>query len=32
MSEGMMLAADDGEGGVTLVTLDGEIAPGSQVR
>ncbi len=32
MSEGMMLAADDGKGGVTLVTLDGEISPGSQVR
>lgn len=32
MSEGMMLAADDGNGGVTLVTLDGEISPGSQVR
>ena len=31
-SEGMMLAADDGNGGVVLVTLDGEIAPGSQVR
>ena len=32
MSEGMILAADDGNGGVKLVTLDGEIAPGSQVR
>ena len=32
MSEGMMLAADDGKGGVTLVTLDGDISPGSQVR
>ena len=31
-SEGMMLAADDGNGGVVLVTLDGDIAPGSQVR
>ena len=32
MSEGMMLAADDGNGGVRLVTIDGEITPGSQVR
>ena len=32
MSEGMMLAADDGDGSVKLVTLDGEISPGSQVR
>lgn len=32
MSEGMMLAADDGNGGVKLVTIDGEIASGSQVR
>ena len=32
MSEGMMLAADDGNGSVKLVTLDGEISPGSQVR
>jgi methionyl-tRNA synthetase len=32
MSEGMMLAADDGDGGVSLVTIDGEISPGSQVR
>jgi methionyl-tRNA synthetase len=31
-SEGMMLAADDGNGRVVLVTLDGDIAPGSQVR
>ena len=31
-SEGMMLAADDGNDGVRLVTIDGEIAPGSQVR
>jgi hypothetical protein len=28
----MMLAADDGKGGVKLITIDGEIAPGSQVR
>ncbi len=32
MSEGMMLAADDGQGGVRLITIDGEISPGSQVR
>ncbi len=32
MSEGMMLAADDGNGGVRLVTIDGDIATGSQVR
>ena len=32
MSEGMMLAADDGKGGVKLVTIDGDIEPGSQVR
>ena len=32
MSEGMMLAADDGNGGVRLVTIDGEISPGSEVR
>jgi methionyl-tRNA synthetase len=32
MSEGMILAADDGNGGVKLVTIDGEITPGSQVR
>ena len=31
-SEGMMLAADDGKDGVRLVTIDGEIATGSQVR
>ena len=31
-SEGMMLAADDGAGGVKLVTIDGEISTGSQVR
>ena len=31
-SEGMMLAADNGEGIVRLVTIDGEIEPGSQVR
>ena len=31
-SEGMMLAADDGNGGVKLVTIDGEISTGSQVR
>lgn len=31
-SEGMMLAADDGEGNVRLITLDGTIKEGSQVR
>ena len=31
-SEGMMLAADDGEGAVVLVTIDGDIKPGSTVR
>ena len=31
-SQGMMLAADDGNGGVRLVTIDGEIAAGSRVR
>jgi len=28
----MMLAADDGEGKVRLVTIDGDISTGSQVR
>lgn len=32
MSEGMLLAADDGEGNVTVVTSDGDISPGSVVR
>jgi len=32
MSEGMMLAADDGQGGVHLVSIDGSIANGSRVR
>lgn len=32
VSEGMMLAADDGEGNVRLVTIDGDISTGSQVR
>ncbi len=32
VSEGMMLAADDGEGNVRLVTIDGAIPPGSHVR
>ena len=32
VSEGMMLAADDGGGVVKLITVDGEIKPGSQVR
>ena len=32
MSEGMMLAADDGEGGVCLLTVESKIKPGSEVR
>ena len=32
MSQGMMLAADDGSGNVRLITVDGEIASGSEVR
>ena len=32
MSEGMMLAADDGRGGVKLITVEGEIETGSRVR
>lgn len=32
MSEGMLLAADDGEGAVRLITIDGEISSGSSVR
>ncbi len=32
MSEGMMLAADDGDGGVCLLTVDSRINPGSEVR
>ena len=32
MSEGMMLAADDDDGNVRLVTIDGDISPGSLVR
>jgi methionyl-tRNA synthetase len=31
-SEGMMLAADDGEGNVKLITVDGDIKVNSQVR
>ena len=31
-SQGMMLAADDGNGIVKLVTIDGDISTGSQVR
>jgi methionyl-tRNA synthetase len=31
-SEGMMLAADDGNDNVKLITVDGEIKTGSQVR
>jgi methionyl-tRNA synthetase len=32
MSEGMLLAADDGKGSVRLLRPDGDIAPGSNVR
>ena len=32
MSEGMICAADDGDGAVKLITIDGEIANGSRVR
>ena len=32
MSEGMILAADDGEGGVKVLTTDGDIQSGSRVR
>jgi methionyl-tRNA synthetase len=32
VSEGMMLAADDGNDVVRLVTIDGEISTGSRVR
>ena len=32
MSEGMMLAADDDNGAVKLVTIDGDISIGSLVR
>ena len=32
MSEGMILAADDGEGGVKVLTTQGEIISGSRVR
>lgn len=32
LSEGMILAADDGDGNVRLLTPDGEITPGSTVR
>ena len=31
-SEGMLLAADDGNGNVKLLTTDGEIIPGSKIR
>jgi len=31
-SEGMILAADDGEGGVSIITLDKGMKPGSKVR
>jgi len=32
LSEGMLLAADDGEGVVSILTLDTEMPPGSVVR
>ena len=32
VSEGMMLAADDGNDVVRLITIDGEITTGSRVR
>jgi methionyl-tRNA synthetase len=32
MSEGMLLAADDGDGNVRVLTPEGEIKPGSQIR
>ena len=32
MSEGMLLAADDGDGNVTVITTEGEIGTGSRVR
>ena len=32
MSEGMMLAADDEDGNVKLITIDGDIKTGSEVR
>ena len=32
MSEGMILAADDGEGGVRVLTTEGDITSGSRVR
>ena len=32
VSQGMMLAADDGEGNVRLITIDGDVRTGSTVR
>ena len=32
VSEGMLLAADGEDGNVTVLTADGDIAPGSVVR
>jgi methionyl-tRNA synthetase len=32
MSEGMILAADDGDGNICVLTPEGEIRPGSEVR
>ena len=31
-SEGMLLAADDGKGTVSILTVDRDIAPGSKIR
>jgi methionyl-tRNA synthetase len=32
VSEGMMLAADDGNDNVRLITIDGDMTTGAQVR
>lgn len=32
VSQGMLLAADDGKGGVSLLTVDRDIEPGSRVK
>ena len=32
LSEGMLLAAEDDDGNVRLVTVDGDISPGSSVH
>ncbi|HPU08354.1 MAG TPA: methionine--tRNA ligase subunit beta [Candidatus Atribacteria bacterium] len=31
-SEGMLLAADDGKGTISILTVDRDIAPGSKIR